>query len=110
MRANGTSPRNCKINSLQFKDTSQVLDFGTSGYFRGLTASGNRFDILGLVNSTTFRVGDSYPALALLGKNARPTYNGADMALHSDIPTLTTETWTFTLEDGSTVTKAVYIG
>lgn len=32
------------------------------------------------------------------------------LALTSDIPTHTTETWTFTLEDGSTVTKAVYVG
>lgn len=28
----------------------------------------------------------------------------------SEITDLTTETWTFTLEDGSTVTKAVYVG
>ena len=94
--------------AIDFKDTSQVLDFGTSGYFRGLTASGNRFDILGLVNSTTFRVGGSYPALALLGKNARPTYNGADMALHSDIPTKT-DTWTATYEDGTVETIEVYV-
>lgn len=94
--------------AIDFRDTTQVLDFGTTGYFRGLTASGNRFDILGLINSTTFRVGGSYPVLALLGKNARPTYNGSNMALQSDVPS-TTENWTFKLEDGSTVTKAVYV-
>ena len=36
----------------------------------------------------------------------------ADIAKKSDIPavpTLSTETWTFTLEDGSTVTKKVYV-
>lgn len=33
----------------------------------------------------------------------------ANIAKKSDIPS-TTETWTFTLEDGSTVTKAVYVG
>ena len=36
--------------------------------------------------------------------------NNSDIALRSEIPTLSTETWTFTLEDGSTVTKAVYVG
>lgn len=34
----------------------------------------------------------------------------ADIAKKSDIPTPTTESWTFTLEDGSTVTKAVHVG
>jgi hypothetical protein len=36
------------------------------------------------------------------------SYN--DLADKPTIPTLATETWTFTLEDGSTVTKAVYVG
>ena len=31
-------------------------------------------------------VGGSYPALELKGLNARPTYNGSDVALSSDIP------------------------
>ena len=34
---------------------------------------------------------------------SKPTYTASEIGL-------TTETWTFTLEDGSTVTKAVYIG
>lgn len=34
----------------------------------------------------------------------------AGYAKLSDIPTLKTETWTFTLENGSTVTKVVYVG
>ena len=95
--------------AIDVSGTSQVLDFGVSGYFRGLTASGNRFDMFSLVNSTTLNVGGTYPALVLKGKNDRPTYNGSDMALVSDVPS-TTENWTFTLEDGSTVTKAVYVG
>ena len=33
----------------------------------------------------------------------KPTYTASEVGL-------TTETWTFTLEDGSTVTKAVYVG
>jgi hypothetical protein len=39
--------------------------------------------------------------------------NNSDIALMSDIPTvptLSTESWTFTLEDGSTVSKSVYVG
>lgn len=43
----------------------------------------------------------------------RTLVNGKAEATHSHTPAqigLTTETWTFTLEDGSTVTKAVYVG
>lgn len=37
--------------------------------------------------------------------------NNSEIALVSDIPAVpTTENWTFTLEDGSTVTKAVHVG
>ena len=64
--------------------TSNVLDFGSTGYFRGTTASGNKFDFLALVNATTLNVGGSYPALALKGKNDRPTYNGTNMTLEGD--------------------------
>lgn len=99
--------------AIDVSGTTQVLDFGTTGYFRGATSSGNRFDMFGLINATRLRVGGSYPALELMGKNERPTYNGANMALQSDIPavpTITKETWTFTLEDGSTVTKEVHVG
>ena len=35
--------------------------------------------------------------------------NNSEIVLQSDLPTKT-ENWTFTLEDGSTVTKAVYVG
>ena len=38
------------------------------------------------------------------------TVDGAIGALQSQMSALSTETWTFTLEDGSTVTKAVYVG
>ena len=40
---------------------------------------------------------------------AVPTVGGAPLALASNVPSKT-ESWTFTLEDGSTVTKAVYVG
>lgn len=53
-------------------------------------------------------VGNTAQNLVFGGKNARPTYNGSNMALQSEVPS-TTENWTFTLEDGSTVTKAVYV-
>jgi hypothetical protein len=36
--------------------------------------------------------------------------NNSEFALLSDIPAPSTETWTFTYEDGSTVTKAVHVG
>lgn len=76
----------CSLTSgIDCSGSASVLDFGTTGYFRGLTASGNRFDIFALSNSTTLTVGGSYPALALKGKNTRPTYNGSEVALLSDV-------------------------
>lgn len=55
-------------------------------------------------------VGRSDQPVKLRGSAARPLYNDDELALKSDIPAPKTETWTFTLEDGSTVTKAVYVG
>lgn len=60
------------------------------------------------VSSDGTVVGDTSVSLALGGKDDRPTYNGNDLALKSDVPS-NTETWTFTLEDGSTVTKKVVL-
>lgn len=60
------------------------------------------------VSSSGTVCGDTSVPLALGGSAERPTYNGANMALASDIPSA--ETWTFTLDDGSTVTKAVRVG
>lgn len=63
------------------------IRFGTTNYFQGLTASGNRFDIFGLINSTRLVVGGTYPTLELIGKSGtRVTYNGENLALESDIP------------------------
>jgi hypothetical protein len=89
--------------------TQNILDFGSTGWFRGVTTSGNKFDIFGLVNATQLQVGGAYPALELQGKNARPTYNGSNMALQSDIPDLKAESWTITYEDGTTRTVEVYV-
>ena len=96
--------------AIDVSSTSQVLDFGTTGYFRGMTASGNRFDFFALINSTTLAVGGTYPALALKGKNDRPTYNGSDMALKSDIPTVPTNVSSFANDAGYiTAVPAEYI-
>ena len=63
------------------------IRFGTTNYFQGLTATGNRFDIFGLINSTRLVVGGTYPTLELIGKSGtRVTYNGENLALESDIP------------------------
>lgn len=88
--------------------TSNILDFGTAGWFRGKTTSGSRYDIFGYSNPATLQVGGSYPALALKGKNERPTYNGSNMALQTDIPSKT-EVLTFIYKDGTTATKEVYV-
>ena len=73
--------------AIDFTGSSQVMDFGTTGYFRGTTSSGNKFDMFALVNSTKLRVGGTYPSLELFGKEERPTYNGSNVALQSDVPT-----------------------
>ena len=61
------------------------INLNTNGGFIGTTASGNKFDVFRLQNSTKLQVGGSYPELLLKGKNARPTYNGSEMALLSDL-------------------------
>ena len=63
----------------------------------------------GVTGSAT-NIGDSSRAIAMTGSGTRPTYNGGEVALKSDVPSIPTETWTFTLEDGSTVTKVVRVG
>ena len=70
---------------IEFSGTSHAIDFDTSGWIRGKTTSGSRYDIFGYSNPTTLQVGGTYPALALKGKNTRPTYNDAEMALLSDV-------------------------
>lgn len=62
------------------------INLGTDKGFTGTTASGNKFDIFRVLNSTRLQVGGTYPSLELKGKDDRPTYNGNDMALYSDIP------------------------
>lgn len=62
------------------------INLGTSKGLQGTTSSGGIFDILRLQNSTTFQVGGSYPSLVLKGKGDRPTYNGTNVALSTDIP------------------------
>lgn len=77
---------------------------------KGQITNSSTQTIFGFTAVSTIAVGHSSYILAMRGSGARPKYNSNDLALKSDIPTLTTETWTFTLEDGSTVTKAVYVG
>lgn len=71
--------------TLDFDGTSNPIDFGTSGYIRGKTTSGSKFDIFGYTNPTNLQVGGTYPTLSLKGKNTRPTYNGLEMALLNDV-------------------------
>lgn len=70
---------------IEFSGTSNAIDFDTSGWIRGKTTAGSRYDIFGYSNPTTLQVGGTYPALSLKGKNTRPTYNDAEMALLSDV-------------------------
>ena len=72
--------------TIDFAESRNPIDFGTVGWIRGKTASGGQFDIFGYSNPLTLQVGGTYPALALKGKNARPTYNDNEVALKEDIP------------------------
>lgn len=67
------------------------INLGTNRWIEGTTTSGGVFSILGLIDPTRFQVGGSYPSLELKGKDERPTYNGGEMALMSDIETMLTE-------------------
>lgn len=85
-----------------------VLETGT-----GQITNSDTGTLFGYTDTARISVGHGSAVLAMRGSAARPQYNGNDLALKSDIPTvptLTTETWTFTLEDGSTVKKAIYVG
>ena len=61
------------------------INLGANGGLIGTTASGNKFDVFRVLNSTKLQVGGTYPELLLKGKNARPTYNDSEMALMSDV-------------------------
>ena len=61
------------------------INLGTNRWLEGTTTSGGIFSILGLIDPTRFQVGGSYPSLELKGKDERPTYNGSEVALYSDI-------------------------
>ena len=89
------------------------IQLGTDGRINATTGEGSTTATMFGIISGNGIFGHSSFNTTLRGKAARPTYNGANMALQSDIPsvpTLNTESWTFTLEDGSTVTKSVYVG
>ena len=64
------------------------INLSTNKGFSATTTSGNVYDIF-KVDSANRRltVGGSYPALQLKGLNARPTYNGSEVALLSDVST-----------------------
>ena len=75
---------------------------------KGRITNSGTLTIFGFNSSTELLFGNASYKATIRGKDERPTYNGNSMALQSDIPT-NKETWTFTLEDGSTVTRTVYV-
>lgn len=89
-------------------DSFSYIDFNKGG-------RGADYDVRLLVNvengETQFMWGDSTALTNRKFSVQGEIYQwGSPVALRSEIPTLSTESWTFTLEDGSTVTKAVYVG
>ena len=61
------------------------INLSTNRGLQGTTSTGGIFDVFRLINSTRLQVGGSYPSLEFKGKDAKPTYNGNDIALFSDI-------------------------
>lgn len=105
----GTMTGELRLNGGDVAGGSKIVLLNGKGQ---ITASGTQ-TLFGFTAESTIAVGHSSFILAMRGSGTRPKYNSKDVALMSDIPTvpaLSTETWTFTLEDGSTVTKAVYVG
>lgn len=51
-----------------------------------INAGGSTYTVCG-INGSQFLSGHSRYALTLRGSGSRPTFNGSDLALHSDIPT-----------------------
>lgn len=84
------------------------IQLGKDGRINATTSEGSTTaTMFGLISGSAI-FGHSSFNTDLRGKASNPTYNGANIALQSEVPS-TTEVWTFTLEDGSTVTKAVYV-
>ena len=60
------------------------------------------------INSSSTVVGDSSVALALAGSGTRPTYNGSNVPLMSDVPTITSGTEDLTAGSSALTTGALY--
>ena len=103
--AGGTMTGELIVNGKDVMGGSKIVLQNGKGQ---ITASGTQ-TLFGFTADSTIAVGHSSFILAMRGSGTRPKYNSKDLALISDIPSAT-ETWTFTLEDGSTVNKVVYVG
>lgn len=78
------------------------INLSTNRGFSATTTSGNVYDIFRVDSANRkMTVGGTYPALELKGLNERPTYNGSDVALYSDIPTINNATLTLQLNNSS---------
>lgn len=65
------------------------INLSTSRGFSATTTSGNNYDIFRVDSANrNIIVGGTYPALQLKGLNERPTYNDNDIALLSDVTSL----------------------
>lgn len=62
-----------------------------------ITAKGTTSTLFGRNSATNLLLGHSSHSLTIRGSATRPTYNGANMALYSDIPTFTYDESTKTL-------------
>lgn len=70
------------------------IQLGTDGRINGTTPEGSTTATIVGLSSGSALVGHSSFITTLRGKASRPTYNGTNMALVSDIPTVTIKSWT----------------
>lgn len=88
-------------------ETAKIGTFADSPY--GIVIK-NDLDGTSVIQSQRFANDTEKFTLSLNPLGGSVLVNGIPVALQNQLPTISKETWTFTLEDGSTVTKQVHIG
>lgn len=85
-KSGGTMTGELKIG----QDDGYGIQLGTNGRINGTTSDGNATaTIVGLIGSNAI-LGHSAFNATLRGKNSKPTYNGSDLAMNSDVVTCRT--------------------
>ena len=88
---------------------SEITDFPTSMTPTSHASSATTYGVGNASNYGHLKLSDVTNGTSGVGGGVAAT-PAAVKAVNDKVEALKTETWTFTLEDGSTVTKAVYVG